>query len=289
MWKLLNYGKIFELQLKTRLEKYIYWFTFLITNFLTLFFKIGKLDLVEYKYDQQFAFNVVNNCKNGEVFNYIQNSAGVPAGPLIYLYECVGGVVGIKSYLSILTFEIIVSHLFLLLLFIILKNYLNPYNNLLIFMAILLNPFLVLYTRNPGVTAHFELFGVLFLYFYLKRNEKNRNYFYLGFISSLSFAAYVPIFVTSYAVLFTLMLFGRIKNLKLIIYGSLTGFILSILSFIPYYQNQPLEFPRERSGSWGLSSYWRILIDVISGRSIKSKINNTGDYELLNQYFSEFD
>jgi hypothetical protein len=78
----------------------------------------------------------------------------------------------VKSYSSILTFEIIVSHLFLLLLFIILKNYLNPYNNLLIFMAVLLNPFLVLYTRNPGVTAHFELFAVLFLYFYLNRNEK---------------------------------------------------------------------------------------------------------------------
>ncbi len=277
------------MQLKTKLEKYIYWFTFLITNFLTLFFKIGNLDLVEYKYDQQFAFNVVNNCKNGEIFNYIQNSAGVPAGPLIYLFECVGGLVGIKSYSSILTFEIIVSHLFLLLLFIILKNYLNPYNNLLIFMAVLLNPFLVLYTRNPGVTAHFELFAVLFLYFYLNRNEKNRNYFYLGFISSISFAAYVPIFVTSYAVLFTLMLFRRIKNCKFIIYGSLTGFILSLLSFIPYYQNQPLAFPRDRSGSWGLSSYWRILVDLLSGKSIKSKINNTGDYELLNQYFSQFD
>ena len=277
------------MQLKTKLEKYIYWFTFLVLNFLTLLFKIGKIDLVEYKYDQQFAFNVVTNCKNGEIFNYIQNSAGVPAGPLIYLYECIGGIVGIRSYLSILTFEIIVSHLLLLLLFIILKDYLNPYNNLLIFMAIFLNPFLILYTRNPGVTAHFELFAVLFLYFYLKRNEKNSNYFYLGFISSISFAAYVPIFVISYAILFTLLLSGRIKNLKYITYGSLIGFMLAILSFIPYYQNQPIELPRARSGSWGLSSYWRILIDVLSGGSVKSKISNIGDYELLNQYFSKFE
>ena len=64
---------------------------------------------------------------------------------------------------------------------------------------------------------------------------------------------------------------------------------LAILSFIPYYQNQPIELPRARSGSWGLSSYWRILIDVLSGRSVKSKINNIGDYELLNQYFSKFE
>ena len=131
-------------------------------------FKIRKLNFVEYKYDQQFAFNVVSNCQNGEIFNYIQNSAGVPAGPLIYLYECVGGLVGISNYQSLLIFEILISQLLLIFLFYSLKNYLNPYSNLSVFLAICLNPFLVLWTRNPGITAHFELFAVLFVYYYLQ-------------------------------------------------------------------------------------------------------------------------
>ena len=277
------------MQRKTKLHKYIYWFTFLAINFLSLLFKIRKLNFVEYKYDQQFAFNVVSNCQNGEIFNYIQNSAGVPAGPLIYLYECVGGLVGISNYQSLLIFEILISQLLLIFLFYSLKNYLNPYSNLLVFLAICLNPFLVLWTRNPGITAHFELFAVLFVYYYLNRNKKKSNYFLIGFLSSLSFAAYIPIFVISYSILFTLLLFRKINNLKLLIYGSLSGFLLSIMAFIPYYQNAPFEVPRSRSGSWGLSSYWRILIDVLSGRSIKSKINNPEDYELLNQNFSQFD
>ena len=277
------------MQLKTKLQKYIYWFTFLAINFLSLLFKIRKLNFVEYKYDQQFAFNVVSNCQNGEIFNYIQNSAGVPAGPLIYLYECVGGLVGISNYQSLLIFEILISQLLLIFLFYSLKNYLNPYSNLSVFLAICLNPFLVLWTRNPGITAHFELFAVLFVYYYLNRNKKKSNYFFIGFLSSLSFAAYIPIFVISYSILFTLLLFRKINNLKFLIYGSLSGFLISIMSFIPYYQNAPFEFPRSRSGSWGLSSYWRILIDVLSGRSIKTKINNPEDYELLNQNFSQFD
>ena len=277
------------MQIKTKLENYIYWFTFLVLNVLSLFYKLTKLDFVEYKYDQQFAFSVVKNCQNGELFNYIQNSAGVPAGPLIYLYECVGGIVGISNYESLLIFEILISQLLLIFLFYSLKNYLNPYNNLLVFLAVCLNPFLILSTRNPGVTAHFELFAVLFLYYYFNRNKKERNYFLIGLISALSFSAYIPIFVISYSILITLLLFKKINNLKLLIYGSLSGFLLSIMSFIPYYQNAPLEFPRSRSGSWGMSSYWRILIDVLSGRSIKTKINSPEDYELLNQYFSQFD
>ena len=132
------------MQIKTKLENYIYWFTFLVLNVLSLFYKLTKLDFVEYKYDQQFAFSVVKNCQNGELFNYIQNSAGVPAGPLIYLYECVGGIVGITNYESLLIFEILISQLLLIFLFYSLKNYLNPYNNLLVFLAVCLNPFLIL-------------------------------------------------------------------------------------------------------------------------------------------------
>lgn len=276
------------MQLKTKIEQYIYWLIFTLLNLLSLFFKLRNLDFVEYKYDQQFAYSVVDNCKNGEIFNYIQNSAGVPTGPLIYLYECIGGLFRVSSYQLLLIFEIMISHLLLMFLFFHLQKFLKPYNNLLLFLTICLNPFLIIMTRNPGVTAHFELFTVLFLYLYLNRDRRDRNYFYIGFISSISFAAYIPIFVINYSILLTLLLFKKVKNLKLLIFGSLTGFVISILSFVPYYRNNILEFPRSRAGSWGLSSYWRILSDVLSGKSIKAKINSPEDYLILNEYFSQF-
>ncbi len=48
--------KLFGLQLSSNLQKYIYWLTFAGINLTSLYFKLGDLDFVEYKYDQQFAF-----------------------------------------------------------------------------------------------------------------------------------------------------------------------------------------------------------------------------------------
>ena len=182
--------KLFGLQLNFKLQKYTYWLTFTGINLTSLYFKLGDLDFVEYKYDQQFAFNVLNNCRNGEIFNYIDSSAGVPAGPLLYLYECVGGIFGITSYKNLLIFEILISHFLLLVLFYFLNSKVNNYSNLLIFSFLALNPYLIVIGRNPGVTAHYELFTVLFLYFFIYRNDKKKNSFYLGVISTLAFAAY---------------------------------------------------------------------------------------------------
>ena len=95
------------MQLNSKIQDYIYWLTFLVINFLSLNFKLGKLDFVEYKYDQKFAFEVLNNCRNGKLFNYIDSSAGIPAGPFLYLYECIGGISGITTYKSLLVFEIV--------------------------------------------------------------------------------------------------------------------------------------------------------------------------------------
>ena len=149
------------MQLNSKIQHYIYWLTFLVINFLSLNFKLGKLDFVEYKYDQQFAFEVLNNCRNGKIFNYIDSSAGIPAGPFLYLYECIGGISGITTYKNLLIFEILISHILLIVLFFLLSKQINAHSNLLIFSFLALNPYLVVIGRNPGITAHYELFTVL--------------------------------------------------------------------------------------------------------------------------------
>ena len=283
MWKL------FGLQLNFKLQKYTYWLTFTGINLTSLYFKLGDLDFVEYKYDQQFAFNVLNNCRNGKIFNYIDSSAGVPAGPLLYLYECVGGIFGITSYKNLLIFEILISHFLLLVLFYFLNSKVNNYSNLLIFSFLALNPYLIVIGRNPGVTAHYELFTVLFLYFFIYRNDKKKNSFYLGVISTLAFAAYIPIFVTNICILGTSLAFKKLDNVKNVIYGCLVGSTIALLLFVPYFLNNNLNTPSSRSGSWGLSSFWRILLDLQSGKSIIVKVQHVDDYALLNSYYPQFD
>lgn len=283
MWKL------FGLQLNFKLQKYTYWLTFTGINLTSLYFKLGDLDFVEYKYDQQFAFNVLNNCRNGKIFNYIDSSAGVPAGPLLYLYECVGGIFGITSYKNLLIFEILISHFLLLVLFYFLNSKVNNYSNLLIFSFLALNPYLIVIGRNPGVTAHYELFTVLFLYFFIYRNDKKKNSFYLGVISTLSFAAYIPIFVTNICILGTSLALKKLNNVKNVIYGCLVGSTIALLLFVPYFLNNNLNTPSSRSGSWGLSSFWRILLDLQSGKSIIVKVQHVDDYALLNSYYPQFD
>ena len=281
--------KLFGLQLSSNLQKYIYWLTFAGINLTSLYFKLGDLDFVEYKYDQQFAFEVLNNCRNGKIFNYIDSSAGIPAGPFLYLYECIGGVSGITSYKNLLIFEILISHILIILLFLILSKQINPLSNLLILSFLSLNPYLIVIGRNPGVTAHYELFTVLFFYFFIYRNKNKRNSFYLGVISTITFAAYIPIFVTNMSILITAILFKKLQHLKNLIYGCLFGLIISLLSFVPYFMNNTLTGPRSRSGSWGLSSFWRILLDLKSGKSIIVKVQHVDDYALLNSYYPEFD
>jgi len=281
--------KLFGLQLNFKPQKYTYWLTFTGINLTSLYFKLGDLDFVEYKYDQQFAFNVLNNCRNGEIFNYIDSSAGVPAGPLLYLYECVGGIFGITSYKNLLIFEILISHFLLLVLFYFLNSKVNNYSNLLIFSFLALNPYLIVIGRNPGVTAHYELFTVLFLYFFIYRNDKKKNSFYLGVISTLAFAAYIPIFVTNICILGTSLAFKKLDNIKNVIYGCLVGSTIALLLFVPYFLNNNLITPSSRSGSWGLSSFWRILLDLQSGKSIIVKVQHVDDYALLNSYYPQFD
>ena len=286
---MLKLWKLFGLQLNFKIQKYTYWLTFLGINLTSLYFKLGNLDFVEYKYDQQFAFEVLNNCRDGKIFNYIDSSAGVPAGPLLYLYECVGGLLGITSYKNLLIFEILISHILIICLFIILSKQINPFSNLLILSFLSLNPYLIVIGRNPGVTAHYELFTVLFFYFFIYRNKNKRNSFYLGVISTITFAAYVPIFVTNISILTTALLFKKLQHLKNLIYGCLFGLTISLLSFVPYFMNNTLTRPRSRSGSWGLSSFWRILLDLKSGKSILRKVGHVDDYALLESYYPEFD
>ena len=67
------------------------------------------------------------------------------------------------------------------------------------------------------------------------------------------------------------------------------GTTLAFLSFVPYFLNNTLSGPRSRSGSWGLTSFWRILLDLQSGKSIIVKVQHVEDYALLNSYYQQFD
>ena len=75
------------------------------------YFKLNNLSIIEYKFDQQFGFNVLKSCKDGNYFSYIDGSSGLPQGLLHYLFECIGGVFGISDYVNLVRFEIIISQI----------------------------------------------------------------------------------------------------------------------------------------------------------------------------------
>ena len=87
----------------------------------------------------------------------------------------------------------------------------------------------------------------------------------------------------------TALAFKKLKYLKNIVFGGFVGFVLALLSFVPYFINNELSSPKPRSGSWGLSSFWRIILDLQSGKSIIGKVQHVDDYALLNSYYPQFD
>ena len=73
-----------------------------------------------------------------------------------------------------------------------------------------------------------------------------------------------------------------------IVYGGLIGFIINIFLYLPLVSGlEKLTFLANNS-SWGVSSYWRILLDFLSGKSILTKINNPNDYQKLTEEFEYF-
>ena len=118
----------------------------------------------------------------------------------------------------------------------------------------------------------------------LRRNSSKNISFLYGFISSLSFAIYFPFLIYTTVINVVLLVKDRYKNIKILSLGYISGIIGNIFLFLPVINEIKLE---NISGltSWGVSSFWRISVQFLSGNSLENKINNTTDLNILNNQY----
>lgn len=285
--KSLSCDKLFELQLKTKFKKYLYWLTLLGINFISLFFKLKDINFVEYKYDQYFADNVIQNCKikllnfSNLEFLYIRSSSGVPQGPFHFSLECIAGILGVNDFTGFLLLKIIFSQILIFIIIYLLQDYLSKFEILTLLLLILFNPYLVISSRNTSIAYGYEVLLVVFLYLILKVNDSKKNTLIYGAFSIFTLVFYFPTFIFINCINGVLFLRKYFKNLLHFIYGNLIGLFLATIAYLPYLLSNTQLNLNNGSKSWGLSSYWRINLHAISGDSLNNKINSTTDVEAL--------
>ena len=263
----------------------------LLTLFLTsTFLKLTKLNNVEYKYDQQFSFNVLQNCKvenliGGNLdFLFISSSSGIPQGPLHYKIECISGLMGVSSYITFLQIKIIASQIILVFVYRIIKNNVSKNVALSVITFLFLNPYLIISSRNISSVYNHEFFMIIFLILFINRKKSRSFSFFYGLISSLSFAIYFPYIIYSSVLNLVFVLKDRFKNFNSIVIGYSLGVVINIILYLPVRDVLTLSSLSE-SKSWGLSSYWRLMLQFMSGGSLQNKINSSFDKNLLNYEF----
>lgn len=119
----------------------------------------------------------------------------------------------------------------------------------------------------------------------LRRNRSKNLSFLYGFISSISFAIYFPFLIYTTVVNVVLLINDNYKNIKSLSLGYITGILGNIFLFLPVINEIKLENISSTT-SWGVSSFWRIFIQFLSGNSLKNKINNDLDLNFLNNEFA---
>ena len=80
------------------------------------------------------------------------------------------------------------------------------------------------------------------------------------------------------------MLKDGFKNFNSIVIGYLLGIVMNIILYLPVKDLITLS-NLNQSKSWGVSSYWRIMLEFMSGNSLQNKINSSFDRNLLNSEF----
>jgi len=105
----------------------------------------------------------------------------------------------------------------------------------------------------------------------------------------LSFSAYHLLSVFLSTLLFLVFLFKKIKLNKELISGLFAGLLVSTLLYLPFIFSNQISGSLLRNTSWGLSSYWRILLNVLSGKSILNKVNHVNNFENLIESFKYFE
>lgn len=101
----------------------------------------------------------------------------------------------------------------------------------------------------------------------------------------MSFAIYFPFLIYTTVVNIALLVKDKYKNIKSISLGYISGIVGNIFLFLPVIYEIKLD-NISSSKSWGLSSFWRIYIQFLSGNSLKNKINNDIDQNILNNEFA---
>ena len=262
-------------------------FLYLSVFFISLYLKIRNIEFVEYKYDQYFGENVIQNCNikllnfSNLEFLFIPSSSGVPQGPFHFSLECISGILGINNYIDFLRIKIVFSQIIIFITVYLLRNYLSELELFTFLLLILFNPYLIISTRNTSIIYGYEFLLVIFLYLILNVNKTKKNTMVYGVFSFLTLVFYFPtfIFINSFnAVLFFRKYF---KNLLDFIIGNLIGAGLSFLAYVPYILSNSQLNLNNGSKSWGLSSYWRITLHAISGDSLNFKINSQSDIDSL--------
>tara|TARA_Y100000768_G_scaffold368651_1_gene332817 strand:+ start:783 stop:1733 length:951 start_codon:yes stop_codon:yes gene_type:complete len=149
---------------------------------------------------------------------------------------------------------------------------------------IFLNPYFIISSRNISFVYSYELFTLIFIFLLINRNLSKKYTFLYGFISLISFSIYFPFLIFTTVINVVLLIKDRYKNLKSFFSGYLLGLIANIFMFLPVLNEIKLE-NISNSKSWGFTSFWRILLQFLSGNSIKNKINSDIDINTFNNQF----
>ena len=212
-------------------------FLYLSVFSVSLYQKIRSIEFVEYKYDQYFGDNVIQNCNinllnfSNLEFLYIRSSSGVPQGPFHFTLECFSGILGINDYTAFLRIKIIISQIIIFIAIYLLRNYLSELEIFTILLLILFNPYLVISSRNTSIVYGYEFLLVLFLYLILRVNDSKKFTLAYGVFSIFTFSFYFPTFIFVNCINAVLFLRKYFKNFLHFIYGNLIGLFLSIVSY----------------------------------------------------------
>ena len=269
-------------------------FLYLSIFFISLYQKMRNIEFVEYKYDQYFGENVIQNCNikllnfSNLEFLFIRSSSGVPQGPFHFSLECISGILGIDNYIEFLKIKIIFSQIIIFITIYLLKNYLSELEMFTFLLLILFNPYLIISSRNTSIIYGYEFLLVIFLYLILNVNNTKKNTIVYGVFSFLTLVFYFPTFIFVNCINAVLFFRKYFKNLRDFIIGNLIGAILSFLAYLPYLLSNSQLSLNNGAKSWGLSSYWRITLHAISGDSLNFKINSQSDIDSLMDMYPHY-
>ena len=269
-------------------------FLYLSVFSVSLYQKIRNIEFVEYKYDQYFADNVIQNCNinllnfSNLEFLYIRSSSGIPQGPFHFSLECIAGILGVYNYTVFLRLKIVFSQIIIFIIIYLLKDYLSEYEIFTLLLLILFNPYLIISSRNTSIAYGYEVLLVVFLYLILKVNDSKKNTMIYGGFSIFTLVFYFPTFIFINCINGVLFLRKYFKNTSYFIYGNLIGLFFGIIAYLPYLLSNPQLKLNNGSKSWGLSSHWRINLHAISGDSLNNKINSSNDIDSLLVLFPNY-